>query len=339
MSTSSGIYPRVHDMYIGKPIRYVSGPFAGRTIRSELSEYQKPDLGRKFAKRDRRPVDPPPVVRLQLFETKDAGTPNQREEELHADSVDVSGLVAHVDMFPVNPSEEMRRIESIESSQSSASLATTSNPQQISPINEAHYNHWTSDCVIDINEDSKLTTAVFGSSFVHAVQVLDMSGEHVILFVFADLSVKLEGQCFDLFGRVAGSEDVPIAAELFSGVFVIYSTKEFPGLQASTPLTKHLGRWGVRVNLRETSRRKKGKQGEGDEEEDGDSSGAGDAIVDEERETQFYSPNFLAPYTSQVGTSSRFTPVTFSAPTTYQEQHDQYGQGSPERQIQEPRER
>ncbi|QRV85062.1 velvet factor [Ceratobasidium sp. AG-Ba] len=307
-------------MYIGKPIRYVSGPLLDVLSGwSELSEYQKPDLGRKFAKRDRRPVDPPPVVRLQLFETKMQGLPIRERKSCMQN---VSGLVAHVDMFPVNPSEEMRRIESIESSQSSASLATTSNPQQISPINEAHYNHWTSDCVIDINEDSKLTTAVFGSSFVHAVQVLDMSGEH-------DLSVKLEGH------RVAGSEDVLSLRSFLAGLRdlfhqrVPWTTSVHPPYKASRPL-------GSSCESRETSRRKKGKQGEGDEEEDGDSSGAGDAIVDEERETQFYSPNFLAPYTSQVDTSSRFTPVTFSAPTTYQEQHDQYGQGSPARQIQDP---
>lgn len=322
-------------MHIGKPIRYVSGPFAGRTIRSELSEYQKPDLGRKFAKRDRRPVDPPPVVRLRLFETKDEGTPNVREEELHADSVDVSGLVAHVDLFPVTPPDEPTRtgVPESEPSDSFVPFGASAGAQQVIHTGEGEHSQWRNDRVIHIDEDSKVTTAVFGSAFVHAVQVLDMSGEHVILFVFADLSVKMEGhfvyryRCFDLFGRVAGSEDVPIAAELFSGVFVIYSTKEFPGLQASTPLTKHLGRWGVRVNLRETSRRRKGKKGDGDDEDDEESSGAGDVVVDEERETQFYSPNFLAPYTSQVGTSSRLAPVAFSAPIPSQEQTNRYGPG------------
>lgn len=33
--------------YIGKPIAYSTGPYAGRTVRAELQEYQKPDLGRK----------------------------------------------------------------------------------------------------------------------------------------------------------------------------------------------------------------------------------------------------------------------------------------------------
>ncbi|KAG8695225.1 hypothetical protein FRC09_009290 [Ceratobasidium sp. 395] len=295
----------------------------------------------RFAKRDRRPVDPPPVVRLRMFEMKGAGTPNEREEEIHADSIDVSGLVAHVDLFPVRPTEDMRHAPGTEEKPTNVATEPSSSQGSqplVQATGELHQGQWLDDRVIDVEESSKLTGAVFGSSFVHAVQVLDMSGDNVILFVFADLSVKMEGhfvyryRSFDLFGRVAGSEDVPIAAELFSGVFVIYSTKEFPGLQASTPLTKHLGRWGVRVNLRETSRRRKGKKGGDEDDDDEDSSGAGDTIVDDERETQFYSPNFLAPYTSQVATASRLAPVTFSAPLSYHEHADQYAQGLPEQQ-------
>lgn len=42
--------PRPQDeSFIGKPITYSRGPNAGKTIRAELEEYQKPDLGRKHA--------------------------------------------------------------------------------------------------------------------------------------------------------------------------------------------------------------------------------------------------------------------------------------------------
>ncbi|KAG8739306.1 hypothetical protein FRC10_005790 [Ceratobasidium sp. 414] len=340
MSRGSTFHPRIQEMYIGKPIHYVRGPFAGRTIRSELSEYQKPDLGRKFAKRDRRPVDPPPVVRLRMFETKDQGTINMREEELHADSIDISGLVAHVDLFPVNLPEEMRHALAVEENPVGPAIAPGSHPgsHQVTQTTGDHHGQSLGDRMIDVEEDAKLTAAVFGSSFVHAAQVLDMSGEQVVLFVFADLSVKMEGhfvyryRSFDLFGRIAGSEDIPIAAELLSGVFVIYSTKEFPGLQASTPLTKHLARWGVRVNIRENTRRRRGRRG-GDDEDDVDdegSSGVGDTIVDDEHETHFYRPNFLAPYTSQLATTSGLAPVMFSAPLSYHDHTEQYaGQAPP----------
>jgi len=84
-----------------------------------------------------------------------------------------------------------------------------------------------------------------------------------LVFPFADLAVKTEGQfflryrCFDLFSRTSGYDDLPIQAECFGGPFKIYSTKEFPGLQPSTELTKQLARWGVRLNTRETERKRK----------------------------------------------------------------------------------
>ncbi|KAJ1301331.1 hypothetical protein OPQ81_003731 [Rhizoctonia solani] len=306
-------YPRTQDMYIGKPVRNVSGPFAGRTIRSELEEYQKPDLGRKFARRDRRPVDPPPVVRLRMFEVKDEGSVNEREEEIPADSIETTGLVAHVDLFAVNPPPGMSFEHPEDPEQSSGDLE----PQPTNHADGSQQERRRSDIPLDVNENAVLTSAVFGSSFVHAVKVSDPKGQMVILFVFADLSVKIEGhfvyryRCFNLFSRVAGSDDVPITAELFSGVFVIYSTKEFPGLQASTQLTKHLGRWGVRVNLRETSRGKRNKQGGEDEDGDEESSG-GDVVVDEEHGVHFYSRDYLAQQTPQI---------TFRPPTT------QHGEG------------
>ncbi|KAG8933348.1 hypothetical protein FRC02_012101 [Tulasnella sp. 418] len=228
------------DSTIGKPITYSSGPYAGRTIRAELHEYQKPDLGRKFAKRDRRPLDPPPVVRLRLWEVFDLGLPTQSEHELHADDIDIMGLVAHIDLFPAP------------------------DPNSNNPIPDT---------------SNSLTTSVFGSSFVHAVHMLDMTGQPVVFFVWADVSVRLEGsfalryRFFDLLSHVPNSNAIPVAAELYSGPFTVYSTKEFPGLQASTPLTKHLSRWGVRVNLREGERRRKpisGGRARSDDDDDED---------------------------------------------------------------------
>lgn len=330
-------------MCIGRPIKnIVSGPFAGRTIRFQLHEYQKPDVGRKFAKRDRRPVDPPPVVRLRMFEVRDEDTPNEREEELHADSIDISGLVAHVDLFAVHPPENMLRAYTGEDHPVSSAGSSSNTPSSRRTIQSggrgsSHHDQSREEDTIVIDEDAILTSAVFGSSFVHAVQVLDLSGEHVVLFVFADLSVRLEGhfvyryRCFDLLSRVAGSEDVPIAAELFSGVFEIYSTKEFPGLQASTPLTKHLGQWGVRVNLRETSRRRKGKgQGDGDgdgedDDEDEGSSRVGDMAIEDDNGVQFYSQQYLAPYTIQHADPQSLPSGLVGALESHQQGGDHYG--------------
>jgi hypothetical protein len=40
---------------------------------------------------------------------------------------------------------------------------------------------------------------------------------------------------FDIFTRSSPSSDSPVLAELFSSRFRMYSTKNFPGLKASTP--------------------------------------------------------------------------------------------------------
>ncbi|KAF8685082.1 Velvet factor [Rhizoctonia solani] len=283
MYTNSVTYPGIQEMYIGKPIRNVSGPFAGRTIR--------------FARRDRRPVDPPPVVRLRMFEVLEEGTDNQHEEEISAELVhETTGLVAHVDLFAVSPPPGMTFEPLDDSMQTPSDDCEKGSCDQGSSSQEDRSD----ETSLVVDENSVLTSAVFGSSFVNAVKIHDLNGETVILFVFADLSVKIEGhfvyryRCFNLSSRVAGSDDIPIMAELRSGIFIIYSTKEFPGLQASTELTKHLGRWGVRVNLREHSRGKRNKQGEEDGEEDEISNGGGEMIVDEEHGLQFYSRHFLA---------------------------------------------
>jgi len=113
-----------------------------------------------------------------------------------------------------------------------------------------------------ITENSKQTTALVGATFVQPASV-DYRGKKALIFVFADLAVKIEGtfilryRIFDIFSKVQGSSDLVVQAECYGGPFRVYSTKEFPGLQASTELTKQLARWGVRLNIRETERRRR----------------------------------------------------------------------------------
>ena len=56
--------------------------------------------------------------------------------------------------------------------------------------------------------------------------------------------MKIEGsfilryRVFDIYARTYSSNDLSITAETYGGNFRVYSTKEFPGLSASTELTK-----------------------------------------------------------------------------------------------------
>ncbi len=149
-----------------------------------------------------------------------------------------------------------------------------------------------------------MTSALVGATFVQPV-ALDYQGRRSLMFVFAvsststllhrhyelrafsqDLAVKTEGhfilryRVFDIFSTPIDHTDRVIQAECYGGVFRIYSTKEFPGLPASTELTKvcislltyptlskpfpkQLARWGVRLNIREAERKRR-RKGDGD---------------------------------------------------------------------------
>jgi len=64
------------------------------------------------------------------------------------------------------------------------------------------------------------------------------------LWLDQDLAVQREGtfifryRAFDIFSAVPGGQEQPILAELYGGPFRVYSTREFPGLEPSTDLTR-----------------------------------------------------------------------------------------------------
>ncbi|KAI0358194.1 hypothetical protein OH77DRAFT_1397521, partial [Trametes cingulata] len=87
---------------IGQEVSFVSGVLAGRTIRVELEELQKADLGRKYARKDKRPLDPPPVVACHFFEvTRSSPSAPAYEREFEPEQVQTLGTFCHVDLFAV----------------------------------------------------------------------------------------------------------------------------------------------------------------------------------------------------------------------------------------------
>lgn len=286
-SSSSASTRRTTESWIDQPIRFVSGPFEGRTIRAELREIQKADLGRKYARVDRRPLDPPPVVHLRLYQVHGYGTEAQHEEEIpdYSDSQTL-GLMCGVDLFSVPPDALDSFVppppppppRQSSSSSHSGSSSRPSSSSYYHPYHHHHHHHHhhvaqhprqalfpphthpSFDAHV-VTDEMKCTTSLSGATFVQPT-VIEYEGKKTLVFAFADLAVKIEGhfilryRCFDIFARVSGHEDMPIQSECYGGPFKIYSTKEFPGLRPSTQLTKHLARWGVRLNTRETERKR-----------------------------------------------------------------------------------
>ncbi|KAL7280882.1 hypothetical protein ACG7TL_005826 [Trametes sanguinea] len=137
---------------------------------------------------------------------------------------------------------------------------------------------WFSD--FPIRESSRCTVMLAGATFIEAA-IIDYKGKRTAVFVFSDLAVKMEGtfvlryRTFNVLSERTIPPRSPSVAECFGGVFRVYSTKEFPGLKASTELTKnvsltdgrssfgvllqHLALYGVRVNMREQPRKRRRK--------------------------------------------------------------------------------
>ncbi|OSD00527.1 hypothetical protein PYCCODRAFT_1356135, partial [Trametes coccinea BRFM310] len=291
---------------IGRPHTFVTGPLAPCTVRMELEEIQKPDLGRKFARKDKRPLDPPPVILCRFFESLSGPDGRHIEVEMPP-AIPSLGAVCHLDLFPVpsgfyqeassgtvpslrgatTPNYDIAQIVT-----SSASATLPSEPSTLVPYagdpstfhgahvvpDPAAVTQWQEAAIpaaqtlerdivatfgdFQIRESSKCSDALSGTTSTHA-EVIDYKGKKSAVFVFSDVAVKSEGtfvlryRLFNILSKVATGSPAPALAECFGGPFKIYSSKEFPGLQASTELTKSLALYGVRVNMRETPRRRR----------------------------------------------------------------------------------
>ncbi|KAJ7177840.1 velvet factor-domain-containing protein [Mycena filopes] len=266
---------------VNRPIHFTEGQFAGKTIRAKLEELQAAAFGRKYAKVDRRPLDPPPVAWLRLFEVFNAGTDAQTEQEIDYDTMHILGLMCTVDLLPVSGpvSPSSPTTSSYADSQYSPPPQSPDGTYGFgSPISShnscvpsSSYSTPSSPGIpVDYAADGtpgpqKATTALAGTTFVQ-VDSIPWKGKTSLLFTFADLAVKTEGyfilqyRFFDLFSRPTGHTEKPIQADCCGVPFRIYSSKEVPPLGKSTELTKHLARYGVRVNVREQERKRKKKE-------------------------------------------------------------------------------
>ncbi|KAJ6622766.1 velvet factor-domain-containing protein [Mycena sp. CBHHK59/15] len=275
---------------IGRPIHFTGGQFTGQTVRAELQELQAAAFGRKYAKVDRRPLDPPPVACLRLFFVYNAGTETESEVEVNYDDIQILGLMCTVDLLPVpapaitpqsspspltvstqlpfNASPRSPNNAGYSFSSPISPTLSTTPPQQQQLSGYPATGPPDTLVVIDnypVTESSKATTALAGTTFVQADSI-PWRGRTCLLFTFADLAVKIEGyfilryRFFDLFSKPTGHTDLSIQAECYGNSFRIYSSKEVPPLGKSTELTKHLARYGVRVNVRETERKRKKKE-------------------------------------------------------------------------------
>lgn len=168
-----------------------------------------------FGERDRRVIDPPPIVQCFIDD------PEASQEEI-VERLKHPFAVAH------------------------ATIWNETGEQDCSAMPE------------DYRQQRRLMGTVVASPFVGE----DENGELGCFFCFPDLSVRTAG-CFTLrFSlmvldptKTNVGERTPICAFATSERFMVYNAKEFPGMQASTALTKKLKDQGCVISIKKGSER------------------------------------------------------------------------------------
>lgn len=193
---------------------------------------QQPKAARScgFGERDRRAIDPPPIVQLTIT------NPRLSKEEI-SQRLRNQFFVVHCTIWSKEGKE---------------------------------------DCSI-MPEDYRQQRRLMGSLAASAFVGEDENGEEGCFFCFSDLSCRTSGEYRLRFSVVVldplrgeVGKNSAIRASVMSDVFTVYSAKDFPGMLASTPLTRRLRDQGCLISI------KKGKDRGGSRGRDGDYSSGED---------------------------------------------------------------
>ncbi|KAK3070941.1 hypothetical protein LTR53_009563 [Teratosphaeriaceae sp. CCFEE 6253] len=231
--------------------------------RYELSMRQQPAAARAcgFGERDRRVIDPPPILELR---TTDART--------GAPAKDHEGMLA---LRCTLMTEDGTQDDS-----------ATPHPAAAGEAGPAH--------------NALATRRLMGSLVASPYEAKDERGAAGTFFVFPDLSCRAPGRYrlqFQLLRIVPSLMQTgmkfPAVAGFLSEVFAVYTAKDFPGMRASSALLKALRRQGLNVGVKKGSEARKGKgkgkgrgkkedsssgeeeEGDDDDDDDDDSGGGG----------------------------------------------------------------
>lgn len=188
--------------------------------------------------RDWRPVSPPPVLRLELYDMQ--GQPI-------IDHVFMQNLVLHTTLWTEDCEEELTVVE----------LPQNTNSKRISAAAKSRKRGITTFGNGSIKPGLEIENNLLGDYSASSSIVEDDQGEHGCYFVFPNLSIRLEGRYrlkFNLI-KLPNLKDTLVPTNLattFSDPFDVYSIKTFPGMIESTALSRTLAQQGIKIPIRNT---------------------------------------------------------------------------------------
>ncbi|KAJ2696565.1 hypothetical protein H4R19_005731 [Coemansia spiralis] len=227
---------------------YVQHPSKGEVPKYALEMAQHPVRARMcgFGEKDRRPLDPPPVVCLRVRD--DAG------EFMHCEDVDIWRFVVSATLWApnsdgdrsivINPNTLPSSVPVFQLPGTSAAGAAAGPPTASSSI-------------MPLSEPVKVRNLV-GTTVSNAYLLKDHNDQLNIFFIFHDLSVRTEGRFRLKFQfTIIPSEEEPralVQSVAWSNIFEVYSAKTFPGMTDSTELSKAFATQGIKITIRKSIR-------------------------------------------------------------------------------------
>ena len=129
------------------------------------------------------------------------------------------------------------------------------------PFNVVHCTLWnvsgTTDETALQSQDRKITRRLMGTLVSSPFVGVDEDDKEGCFFCFPDLSCRTNGRYrlrFVLMRIEANEAEpggyTPILTQITSDVFTVYTAKDFPGMRASTALTKALKRQGCAISVK-----------------------------------------------------------------------------------------
>ncbi|KAJ7680953.1 velvet factor-domain-containing protein [Mycena polygramma] len=199
--------------------------FDGAHLSYTITIRQQPQHARISAMKisDRRPVDPPMIVQLSVSDPRDIGGPN------------------------APPSRTLRPISDQHSHLTNPYYFMYASLVEAHSDNEVKY----------VNEGGNASTSGALVSSVRVLKDHPNADQDAAFFIFPNICVRLEGSWrFKLNLFVIDGDSVKLCATTYSAPFFVFQGKQYPGVQASSPLARALAAQGVKLRIRNDIRGK-----------------------------------------------------------------------------------
>ncbi|BFZ56564.1 hypothetical protein PYCC9005_003611 [Savitreella phatthalungensis] len=223
-----------------------------------------------FGEKDRRPLDPPPILQVVQIDNNGIQLPGVSKEALltvHVTLWDEAGVKERsLLVSPATPAARKPKPPGPgQPSNASDDAMDTAEEHTEIQLPPAHMVPEVPVFAQASARGDKLTRVLMGSLVASPSVMLDDNDRECTFFVFPDLSVRTEGRYrlrFSLFKLEMSDLMTPgaranVLSECMTDPFTVYPAKTFPGMLRSTELTKALARQGFKVQIRNDVRVKK----------------------------------------------------------------------------------